>query len=79
MKHSGDAIRNICIEDSMSIDLFYLLFVSQKACQRLQMKRVFETKIVFLLDYFICVPGNPCFKDISIHNDQLLEGFVKFK
>jgi hypothetical protein len=60
----------------MSINQFNF---SQKACQSLQMKRVFETKIVFLLDYFICVAGNPCFKGIPIHNDQPLEGFVKFK
>jgi len=60
----------------MSINQFYF---SQKACQSLQLKGVFETKIVFLLGYFFYVTGNPCFKGIPIHNDLPVEGFVKFK
>jgi len=43
------------------------------------MKRVFEKKIVFLLDYFIYVTGNPCFKGIPIHNNRPAEDFVQFK
>jgi len=45
----GHALRKIGNEDLMSINQYYF---SQKACQSLQMKRVSDTRIVFLLDYF---------------------------
>jgi len=66
IKNFGHALRKISNEDLMSINQYYF---SQKACQSLQMKRVSDTRIVFLLDYFICVVDNPCFKGIPIRND----------